>query len=98
MLTRFSDDTLRHCLNIAHATAIISTPDLSEFINEPLQHFSINLKSFPGRSHLEKSSITYVNLQTLPVPAVNPAAKAALDDLSVLVYTSGTTGKTSQHI
>lgn len=92
--TNLRDDTLKHCLEVSTAKTIISTPDLTEYIKEPLQHFSLNLASFPKTPSYGCSTATFVNIPDLPQSTViTPPAKATLQDLSVLVYTSGTTGK-----
>jgi acyl-CoA synthetase (AMP-forming)/AMP-acid ligase II len=85
---------LKHCLDVSTASIIISTPNLAEFVHDPIQHFSLNLSSFPSEFTIQTGSATYVDLSTLPIPQiVTPPAKATVEDLAVLVYTSGTTGK-----
>ncbi|KAG9237165.1 putative bifunctional fatty acid transporter/acyl-CoA synthetase [Amylocarpus encephaloides] len=88
------DDTLKHCLNVSTAQTMISTPNLAEFVHEPVQHYSLNLSSFPLESTAHTEGTAIISLADLPIPqAVKPAAKAHMEDLAVLVYTSGTTGK-----
>jgi len=79
---------------VSTAKIIISTPDLSEFITEPLQHFSVNLSAFENAPLATNSQIAVVKIKELPVATTYPPpAKATVKDLAVLVYTSGTTGK-----
>jgi len=88
------DDTLKHCLDISTAQTVISTPDLSGFVNGDLNHFSINLSSFQDFPPASNATVTPVDLNSLPTPSVvAPPAKATPKDLCCLVYTSGTTGK-----
>ncbi|KIM94661.1 hypothetical protein OIDMADRAFT_135626 [Oidiodendron maius Zn] len=92
--TNLRDDTLKHCLDISTARLIISTYDLAGAINTDLRHISINLSSFQNIAPSNTTGVLYINLESLPHPAViTPCAKGTLKDLSVLIYTSGTTGK-----
>ncbi|KAH8594927.1 putative bifunctional fatty acid transporter/acyl-CoA synthetase [Bisporella sp. PMI_857] len=92
--TNLRDETFRHCLDVSTAKTIISTPDLSEFMTEPIQHFSVNLSTFTDIVPANSQKLEAVNISSLPTPStITPAAKATIRDLALLVYTSGTTGK-----
>jgi acyl-CoA synthetase (AMP-forming)/AMP-acid ligase II len=91
--TDLSDDTLKHCLNVANAQTVISTPDLAEFINDSMRQFTLNLGAF-DQSLVLPSHVTLLTSSDLPFPGViTPAEKATPQDLAALIFTSGTTGK-----
>ncbi|PVH81181.1 putative bifunctional fatty acid transporter/acyl-CoA synthetase [Cadophora sp. DSE1049] len=92
--TSLRDATLKHCLNVANAKAIISTPDLSQFLDGSTQHWALNLGSFDNVPPPTDPSITFLRSDNLPIPpVVSPPTKATPADLACLIYTSGTTGK-----
>jgi acyl-CoA synthetase (AMP-forming)/AMP-acid ligase II len=81
-------------LRVANAQTIISTLDLADFVTGPRRHFTLNMSSFDSFPAPKDPSITLLRIGDLPLPSViSPAAKAAITDLAVLVFTSGTTGK-----
>lgn len=88
------DATLKHCLEVANAKAIISTPDLSQFLDDSTKHWTLNQGSFDHVPALTGLSIQFLTSENLPIPAVvSLPAKAKPTDLACLIYTSGTTGK-----
>ncbi|KAK2624606.1 hypothetical protein QTJ16_005799 [Diplocarpon rosae] len=93
--TSLRDATLKHCLDVANATTIISTPDLSQFLlSGSTRHFALNLGSFDNVPAPTDPSIFLLKTDTLPTPTViSPPAKATLAEIACLIYTSGTTGK-----
>jgi acyl-CoA synthetase (AMP-forming)/AMP-acid ligase II len=90
-----TDATLEHCLNVAQANTIISTPDLAPFITGPRKHFTLSLYAFPTiQPPPPESNITLLTHSLLPLPSpIPPATKSSPADLSCLIFTSGTTGK-----
>ncbi len=88
------DATLKHCLNVANAKSIISTPDLSQFLDGSTRHFSLNLGNFDHVPAPDDPSITILRSENLPTPSIiSLPAKATPADVACLIYTSGTTGK-----
>ncbi|CAG8972995.1 hypothetical protein HYALB_00007842 [Hymenoscyphus albidus] len=88
------DATLKHCMNVSTAQIILSTPDLAQFIEDDVRHYSLNMSSFNSVAMEPKDSIRFINLDDLPTPhGVTPAASSTIQDIAVLIYTSGTTGK-----
>lgn len=93
LLTQCIDDTFVHCLNVARAKMIISTPDISQFVSSELPHLAMNLSSFDGAgAPAGIELVTVANLQQTS-PSGLTAAKRTISDLCALIYTSGTTGK-----
>lgn len=87
-----TDDTFLHCLSVSRSTAIISTPDLSQFVCSDLPHFAFNLSSFDDVSPGPIDLLTSTDLHQYSPSGLGPA-KRTLGDLAALIYTSGTTGK-----
>ncbi|TKA74147.1 hypothetical protein B0A49_04996 [Cryomyces minteri] len=88
------DDTLQHCLNVSHATMVLSTPDLSDAMLGSLPHFALTYVAFPDVPAPKNPNITLITLSDLPkTPAALSPAKRTARDLACLIYTSGTTGK-----
>ncbi|KAF8857315.1 acyl-CoA synthetases /AMP-acid ligases II [Acephala macrosclerotiorum] len=89
------DATLEHCLKVAQANTIISTPDLAPFINGPRRHFALSLYCFSSvPPPPADSTITLLTSASLPTPSTpSPPTKSSPADLSCLIFTSGTTGK-----
>ncbi|OWP05437.1 hypothetical protein B2J93_7638 [Marssonina coronariae] len=86
--------TLKHCLDVANATTIISTPDLSPFLAGSTRHFALSLGSFDNVPEPTESTVFLLKSETLPTPTVlSPPAKATPAEVACLIYTSGTTGK-----
>ncbi|KAJ5179318.1 hypothetical protein N7492_002528 [Penicillium capsulatum] len=90
--TNLRDDTFVHCLNVSGSKAIISTPDLSQFVCADLPHLALSLFSFEGVSSGATEFIANDSLQQFS-PSGTQAAKRTPKDLTALIYTSGTTGK-----
>jgi acyl-CoA synthetase (AMP-forming)/AMP-acid ligase II len=105
--TNLRHHTLLHCLSVVGAKLVICTPDhtmhLFEIFDEPAmpQHcLSLSLGSFPGLrldpeidssgriSHIHPGDLALASTRNSFVP---PTRK--ISDVSVLIYTSGTSGK-----
>lgn len=81
-------------MNVASAQLVLSTPDLSEFVDGTLPHFSLSLggfSNFPPPSGGKAISIGLQELPDSPQPLL--PAKRTRNDVAVLIFTSGTTGK-----
>ncbi|EKD21170.1 uncharacterized protein L3040_000791 [Drepanopeziza brunnea f. sp. 'multigermtubi'] len=92
--TSLRDATLKHCLDVANAKMIISTPDLSQYLDGSTTHLSLDLGTFRNAPVTSDPSVQLVRPEDLPTPTViSPPARAAPTDVAVLIYTSGTTGK-----
>lgn len=87
-----TDDTFIHCLNVSNSKAVISTPDLSQFVCSDLPHFALSLSSFENVSPGLIEVIAPAELQQFSSSGLS-AAKKNPSDLVALIYTSGTTGK-----
>lgn len=94
--TNLRGEALQHCIDIARAKYIISTPDIAAFITYDLPHLSLNLFSFDDIKWSEPQPERLLTLtsqewlQTIPTPSTVPQDLA---DVTMLIYTSGTTGK-----
>lgn len=86
------DDTFLHCLNVSNSKAIISTPDLSQFVCSDMPHMAFNISSFNDVSSEPAELLTTKDLEQHSPSGLTPA-KRAITDLVALIYTSGTTGK-----
>jgi len=101
---KFIDQTLLHCLSVAGASIMVSTPDLAshmeELFDDPVMAkicMSLNLGSFKDAfiaEHPERFvQITQQSLAAVSGNITCSSTPRALKDIGVLIYTSGTTGK-----
>jgi acyl-CoA synthetase (AMP-forming)/AMP-acid ligase II len=89
-----SDETLAHCLGVASAQLILSTPDLSEFVTTPFPHFTISFGGFPSITTPPNLNAVFITPKDLPSSSAPfSPAKRTRYDVAVLIFTSGTTGK-----
>jgi acyl-CoA synthetase (AMP-forming)/AMP-acid ligase II len=94
--TNLREETLQHCVNIAQAKYIISTPDLASFVTLDLPHLSLNLFSFDHVNMAETQLdglLTSASKEWSQAVPFTPAVPQSLVDVTMLIYTSGTTGK-----
>ena len=94
-----TDDTLHHCITLARAHLVLTSPDLASNVHaissqlDQCHTFAYTCGSFAGNTGLP-DSVTLLQANDLPVPSstfVKPIVN--ISDIGMLIYTSGTTGK-----
>ncbi|KAI9733769.1 MAG: hypothetical protein M1818_007183 [Claussenomyces sp. TS43310] len=85
--------TLAHCITVSTVQLILSTPDLTEFVDASLPHLSISFSSFPDLTSLRHSAAVLITAGSLlSISDTITPAKRSPKDLAFLIFTSGTTG------
>lgn len=89
--TNLRGETFTHCMNVANAKYMVSTPDLSPHVLGSLPHFSLDIGSFAAAPK-NVDTVQYVKLREYqPYSAPSPPKQPS--DICCLIYTSGTTGR-----
>ncbi|KAK7902518.1 hypothetical protein LTR67_002164 [Exophiala xenobiotica] len=96
--TNLRDATLRHCIDVAGATVVVTTPDLQAFVPSDTTKIVLNLYSFAptptvvANSNDKSTSVWTMDDLRQAYPS-NSTRAQKLTDVAILIYTSGTTGK-----
>jgi acyl-CoA synthetase (AMP-forming)/AMP-acid ligase II len=84
-----ADETLAHCMGVAEASTIVSTPDLTQHLSRVNNSLSVNFGSFE-KAGTGRETIT---LDSLPSSFRLDSPKRSVPGTAMLIYTSGTSGK-----
>jgi acyl-CoA synthetase (AMP-forming)/AMP-acid ligase II len=88
-----ADETLAHCMGVANATTVVSTPDLTQHLSQADDSekclLSVNFGSF---DKTETGSET-ITVDSLPSSFRLESPNRSMQETAMLIYTSGTSGK-----